>query len=526
MFFKTSKQSVWWLCQKCDYEWREKIINYTKTLACPKCKSNQKKKITNKDISLSRVNSALAAQWHPTKNNELTPDMFSAGSGQKVWWVCDFGHEWQATIVSRNKGSGCPYCKSQTSFPEQAIYYYMKQVFPDTINRYTELGFEIDVYIPSIKTAIEYDGIRFHKEKKKIEEVKNQRCKNDNINLIRIREPGLCVYNECVCLIRDDDYSNNSLTNIIKVLFVVLGIEKYDVDVDRDQAQILETYKCLIVSNSIAILNPEIAAEWHPTKNGNLKPKNFTPGSNFKAWWICKKCNHEWQTQISNRTKGKSNCPYCSNKKIISGFNDLKSQNYFLANEWHPTLNGDLTPDKVSICSGKKVWWKCSDCGYEWNVSVANRTNGTGCPCCANRVVVPGINDLATKYPNTAKFWHPTKNGELTPNMFAPGSHKKVWWLCPKCGYEWECKIEYRINGCCPRCVNQIITPGINDLQTKFPNIALQWHPTKNNELTPNMFSAGSSKKVWWLCDKCSHEWQAQINNRTHSKVARCPKCK
>ena len=34
-------------------------------------------------------------------------------SGKKVWWICNKGHEWQASIAHRNKGRGCPYCAGQ-----------------------------------------------------------------------------------------------------------------------------------------------------------------------------------------------------------------------------------------------------------------------------------------------------------------------------------------------------------------------------------------------------------------------------
>lgn len=55
--------------------------------------------------------------------------------------------------------------QSQTSFPEQAIYYYLKQAFPDTLNRYILDKREIDIFIPSKNIGIEYNGYYSHKEK-------------------------------------------------------------------------------------------------------------------------------------------------------------------------------------------------------------------------------------------------------------------------------------------------------------------------------------------------------------------------
>ena len=52
-------------------------------------------------------------EWHPTKNTDLAPAEVTAGSHQKVWWQCESGHEWQASIANRAKGRGCPYCSNR-----------------------------------------------------------------------------------------------------------------------------------------------------------------------------------------------------------------------------------------------------------------------------------------------------------------------------------------------------------------------------------------------------------------------------
>ena len=51
----------------------------------------------------------LAKEWNYEKNGSLTPQTVSVGSGKKVWWRCDKGHEWQAQICGRKK-HGCPVC--------------------------------------------------------------------------------------------------------------------------------------------------------------------------------------------------------------------------------------------------------------------------------------------------------------------------------------------------------------------------------------------------------------------------------
>ena len=149
---------------------------------------------------------------------------------------------------------------------------------------------------------------------------------------------------------------------------------------------------------TLATEYPDIAKEWHPTKNGTLKPTDVTAGSHKKVWWLGL-CGHEWETAIKYRTASGNKCPYCSNRKVLTGFNDLATTNPTVANEWNYEKNIDILPTMISSGSNKKVWWKCS-LGHEWQAAVVERADrGTGCPYCANQKVWIGFNDLATTNP-------------------------------------------------------------------------------------------------------------------------------
>ena len=114
-------------------------------------------------------------------------------------------------------------------------------------------------------------------------------------------------------------------------------------------------------------------------------------------------------------------------------------------------------------------------------------------------------------------------NGDLTPNDVSAGSQKKVWWQCSK-GHEWLAAVCYRNNGGgCPICSGKKVLAGYNDLATLNPELVKEWHPIKNGTLTPSDVTSGSSKKVWWLCEK-GHEWDAIICNRSKKKSG-CPFC-
>ena len=127
--------------------------------------------------------------------------------------------------------------------------------------------------------------------------------------------------------------------------------------------------------------------------------------------------------------------------------------------------------------------------------------------------------------PHLVKEWHPTKNGELTPNDLTHGSDKKVWWLCSKeHSYEATIKNKTLKKSQCPYCANKKASE-TNNLQILFPEIAKEWHPTMNKELMPKDFTYGSHKDVWWLCSK-GHSYEKGVYLRTHNKSpSGCPKC-
>ena len=158
-----------------------------------------------------------------------------------------------------------------------------------------------------------------------------------------------------------------------------------------------------INENSLAVINPDLAKQWHPTQNGDLTPYNVLPHSNKKVWWKCEE-GHEWKATINNRTNGR-NCPYCSGQLVCID-NCLQTLNPEIANEWHPSKNGYLTPNDVTTGSGKKVWWQCEK-GHEWEAIIKSRAkSGQGCPFCSGKRVCID-NCLLTLNPELAKEWHP-----------------------------------------------------------------------------------------------------------------------
>lgn len=370
-----SNKKVWWKCSK-GHEWQSTVANRNNGNGCPYCLGRYAVKGEN---DLQTVNPALAKEWNYEKNDDLKPEEFTANSNKDVWWKCSKGHVWHASIANRSKGNGCPVCNSErkTSFPEYALAYYLKRSGLDVVHSYRAKGYELDIYIPSLKIAIEYDGYYWHKNRMRKDIEKNYKCKKDGIKLYRLRE-GLPPLNDSSI----DYIVQENQKNLSKVLEAVLSEiigDCISVDMETDAVAIENLRVLTEKENSLFFSNPETTGEWHYEKNGVLKPEHFAPNSHRKVWWKCQ-IGHEWQAAIANRNKGRG-CPYCSGKKVLPGYNDLQTVNPALANEWNYEKNTGVRPIDVTPNSNKKAWWICSN-GHEWEAKINNRNNGNGCPIC------------------------------------------------------------------------------------------------------------------------------------------------
>lgn len=213
MVKKGSNNKIWWKCEK-GHEWQAEISARTSGKSgCPYCAG---RKTIQGENDLVSIESKLLSEWNYKKNDGKKPSDFKMHSGALVWWKCERGHEWQAKIADRSRGDGCPICNSgiRTSFPEQAIFYYIKKIYPDALNRCTQqLGGkrELDIFIPSKQVGIEYDGSVWHSSEKALnrEVKKYEECIKQGIFLIRVKEKnGVLKEGSCDVLIRTDSNYN------------------------------------------------------------------------------------------------------------------------------------------------------------------------------------------------------------------------------------------------------------------------------------------------------------------------------
>ena len=211
---------------------------------------------------------------------------------------------------------------------------------------------------------------------------------------------------------------------------------------------------------TLAKLFPEIAREWDYEKN-DFDPEDIWAYSSQYAYFICPK-GHSYYKSINTRTRRGDGCPICSGNQVVEGINDLGSVMPELMVEWDFDKNHFIYPTEVTVRCNKKVWWKCSVCGHSWEALISNRTRGSGCPKCrykkaAERCKGPQRRfheSFGEAFPDLLLEWDYEKNREIVdPMKVTPGSAKKVWWKCRKCGHEWQATINNRRRGSgCREC--------------------------------------------------------------------------
>ena len=539
-YLPNSSKKVFWKCQY-NHCWDSIISDRVESLkkcrvskrsVCPYCNHERISPTYNLVTEFPNI----AKQWNYIKNRDLVPLNISPKSQKKVWWICEYNpnHIWQDKIANRTVlNRGCPICsKNHISFMARVLFYYLKQYFTDCEIEYNLIGHYVaDIYIPSYKIVIEYDGWFFHGtlESKKREAKKDKALTEAGYQLIRIKESktfrsDIIVGENQITYYKYDDLRNvNALIDCVCTLIGHKINRNINIksNIINDYQKIENLYFHVRKSNSLAVQRPDLAKEWSP--NNTILLDNVTPKLNYRAKWICPKCQNEYETLIRNRAILNSACPYCANLKVYK-HNSLAYVFPDIAKEWDYEKNGTLTPNDITRGCDKKVWWKC-DKGHSWQSRVYSRTgkDKTNCPYCSHRKLILE-NSLEIRNPELVKYWNYEKNNKL-PSDYSYCSNKKVWWKCES-GHIWQQSINVlqriKSKNKCPYCRNIKVTD-TNSLEAIYPDLCDYWDYEKNSALKPNDVRANSYSKYWWICEK-GHSWQAQIIRRKHNKE--CPVCK
>lgn len=197
-----SNKIMWWKCPKgIEHEWESSVANVVNGSTCPVCMG---RKITEKN-NLQVLYPELMKEWDYVRNTS-DPTNLSPGTKDKAWWICsrDKEHKWFSAINDRTtKNSGCPICSIKLNVSEVKMLEILKEIFPKLTIEYRYRPkwlkrMELDVYIPSFKTGIEYQGMQHFKpidffggEKTflaqiKRDKLKKELCVKNSITLIEV----------------------------------------------------------------------------------------------------------------------------------------------------------------------------------------------------------------------------------------------------------------------------------------------------------------------------------------------------
>lgn len=288
--------------------------------------------------------------------------------------------------------------QTATSYAEKVLAFYLKKAGLNikenvsasdiiTKNKIIAKKKNFDMYfeVKNKKFVVEFDGFYYHKDTVDNDIIKNLLCKQNNIIIIRIRDYGLCSLNDY-----SYDYilaKRNSEEEYEKALFFIkdilervykIKLKDYNINLEKDRAQIYGLMNLKIEYNSISNVRPDFLLEWDYDKN-IISPDTISFMSHKQVWWKCP-LGHSWQARPMNRVNG-NGCPYCANRKLLKGFNDFKTLYPKLAKMWYP--ENIIHLDEILGKSEKKLLWQCQSCGhiFERKAYKMVQTNGK-CPEC------------------------------------------------------------------------------------------------------------------------------------------------
>ena len=390
-----SNEIAEWKCDMGHTFSREvyKVGAYDDTFRCPVCDGT---------IVLSEVNSVstmrpeLIALW--SAENEMSPDETFYNKQSPVLWDCQKCHGTYPMKISDKKpdNTDCPYCNNEKLLP----------AFNDLRTAYLELAAEWSENNPD--------------------------SPSDYLRTSSHTALWACptCYGEYVARICDRM-------------------------VGDDACPYCRHKKVLAGFNDLASVYLELAAEW--SENNPDSPSDYLRTSARTALWSCPTCHGEYEARICDRTVDDDSCPYCRQKKVLAGFNDLASVDSELASEW--SLANPDKPSEYLRTSPHKALWACPTCHGEYEACICDRfVNDCICPYCNEKKVLPGFNSFAVKHPDEMEEWDELANYLLAdPNEILSSYNQKLWWNCPQ-GHKYDMspkqKLYYRMRKMqpCPYC--------------------------------------------------------------------------
>ena len=243
--------------------------------------------------------------------NKITPDTIGPYSTGKVDWICKFGHKEHESPFNRTRRGYCSICGRNRNGS-------LAQNYPDLVKLWSPENHKQPEQVPPTYTPlVEWKCSKGHTWKRTIK----IQLEQDNCPICHQQEKSL--FSICPELEKHWDEEKNG--NIDRKTVAPFSSHKYYWKCEHGHSYMAAPEKLMRkaarcpICNSFGFNRPDIIDEWHPTKNGDKTPFDFSVNSQKSAWFICAKCHNEYESRIAYRAKRISpNCPICkSNKRDV-----------------------------------------------------------------------------------------------------------------------------------------------------------------------------------------------------------------
>jgi hypothetical protein len=314
----------------------------------------------------------LAAEWHPTLNGRPATD-YRAGSSHLAWWLCSQGHEWQALIVGRVKGSGCLRCGfAHTSRQEIELFAYLSTWLPHAFG----IGSRVhQATLPKLPLAfrnvdmlfdrivVEFDGSFWHQNGAGRDLAKTIALEDAGYFVLRIRELPLEPLRPHDLTVETrapaPDVAGAAVERMVELGWLPLGGREVLREADLEALNLRASGLAEEMLNkrsvrdlgakSLEATHPGLAAEWHK-RNLPILPSGVSAGSSRTVWWRCRACAHEWRTTVAARTRAGTGRPECG-RALIAAARRRPKPGQSLA-DLYPHLLAEL------MCPGTATWMR------------------------------------------------------------------------------------------------------------------------------------------------------------------------
>lgn len=545
-----------WRCSTCGGEWTASVATRIKGGgACQYCSGRKYRKGIS---DLRTWLPDIAAEWDAAENEIPSSEVFWQ-SDERGEFVCsECGHQWKTKVSNRTvRHSGCPECGRR----RQAQKKRLARPGQSLADKYPEIAKELDAelsplpadQIPYASNA-EYPwvcpehGTWWAKVGNRT--LLGGGCPVCAGKVIQVGKNDLATTRPM--LAAQWDYSKNGdltphdvtagSSAIVYWICADCGHSWQQMVSQRAETN-LACPKCRRKHEIAAIRNPLVETEWWEQvgrerwSDGNTAvPELLSAGSHELILWKCPTCGEQWWQSVRRAVRGEGGCPACGNRAYRAGVTDLVTKNPEVAADFDEEKNG-IKASEVRFNERRRYWFKCHECGCEWETMLNARTvGGSGCPACATArnaetqsLPTPGVNDLASQRPDLAA----ELDEELSPrpaHLICVGSGQKYPWHCEKHGVWYTTPGLRSVGHGCPECgLERVIdlesrpTKGVNDLASQRPDLAAELvestSPRKADEICLT-----SKHKYPWMCEKHGI-WYASPSARVVGGTG-CPRCR